>query len=84
VEWGAYQSLRNNSCAASATLTFPGTTLAGFTTTITCNRTAHSELTTTVNMDRITATACNDPPCPNSTPGVADYLERQISVTVGQ
>jgi MSHA biogenesis protein MshP len=84
VEWGAYQSLRNNACAASVTLTFPGTTLAGFTTSVSCTRTTHAELTSTISMDRITATACNDPPCPNAAPSVADYLERQISVTVGQ
>lgn len=83
VEWGAYQSLRNNSCAGT-TLTFPGTTLAGFTTTVTCSRTSHTELTTTVTMDQITATACNSPPCPNPAPAIADYLERQITITVGQ
>jgi MSHA biogenesis protein MshP len=84
VEWGAYQSLRNNACAGT-TLTFIGTTLEGFNTTVTCFRTTPTELNTTVTMDQITATACNDvPPCPNAAPTVADYLERQITITVGQ
>jgi MSHA biogenesis protein MshP len=86
VEWGAYQSLRNGACAGSTTLTFPaGTTLAAFSTTVTCNRYTPTELNATVTMDQITATACNDvPPCPNAAPTVADYLERQITITVGQ
>ena len=79
VEWGMYQSLRNGVCANS-TLTFSGTTLADFTTAISCVRTVENELGTTLNFDQIIATACNQPPCPNAAPG-QNYVERQWAVT---
>ena len=85
VEWGAYNSLRNNTCAATTALTLGGT-LAGFTATVTCSRSAYNEAGTTVNMDTIVANACNQPAagnCPNAAPG-QNYVERQITVTVGQ
>jgi MSHA biogenesis protein MshP len=81
-EWGAYQSLRNNSCAGT-TLTFAGTSLAPFTTAVSCARTTANELGTVITIDQITATACNQPPCPNNAPG-ANYLERKVTITVGQ
>jgi len=91
VEWGAYQVLRGANvppgvpgCFAATSLTFAGTSMSGFTTTVTCTRTTHSELTATVYMDQITAVACNQTPCPNAAPTSADYIERQISTTIGQ
>jgi MSHA biogenesis protein MshP len=91
VEWGAYQVLRGANvppvvpgCFAATNLTFAGTSMSGFTTTVTCTRTTHSELTATVYMDQITAVACNQTPCPNAAPTSADYIERQISTTIGQ
>lgn len=91
VEWGAYQVLRGSNvppgvpgCFAATNLTFAGTTMSGFTTTVTCTRTTHSELTSTVYMDQITAVACNQTPCPNTAPTSADYIERQITTTIGQ
>ncbi len=89
IEWGAYQVLQGANvppalCFVPNNLTFVGTTLAGFTTTVTCTRNQPTELNTTVTMDQITATACNNPPCPNAAPAIADYLERQITITVGQ
>ena len=91
VEWGAYQVLRGANvppgvpgCFAATNLTFDGTSMSGFTTTVTCTRTTHSELTATVYMDQITAVACNQTPCPNAAPTSADYIERQITTTIGQ
>jgi MSHA biogenesis protein MshP len=89
IEWGAFQVLQGGNvppaaCFGATNLTFAGTSLGGFTTTVTCTRTTHTELVTTVTMDQITAVACNDPPCPNAAPVIADYIERQISSTIGQ
>jgi MSHA biogenesis protein MshP len=89
IEWGAYQVLRGASvppaaCFGATSLTFAGTSLSEFTTTVSCTRTSHTELVTTVTMDQITAVACNVPPCPNAAPGTADYVERQISTIIGQ
>jgi MSHA biogenesis protein MshP len=89
IEWGAYQVLRGGNvppaaCFGVTNLTFAGTSLGDFTTTVTCTRTTHTELLTTVTMDQITAIACNSPPCPNAAPTNADYIERQISTTIGQ
>lgn len=85
VEWGTYSSLRNNSCAASTSLALTGT-LASYTATVTCARSAYNEAGATVNIDTIVANACNQPSggnCPNAAPG-ANYAERQLTVTVGQ
>ncbi len=89
IEWGAYQVLRGANvppagCFGATNLTFAGTSLEGFTTTVSCARTTHTELVTTVTMDVITSVACNVPPCPNANPANANYIERQISTTVGQ
>lgn len=85
VEWGAYNSLRNDTCAASTSLAFGGT-LSAYTATVTCISTAFNEAGTTVNMDMIVANACNQPTggaCPNNAPG-ANYVERQITIMVGR
>jgi MSHA biogenesis protein MshP len=79
-EWGLFQSLRNASCG-NATLTFGGTGLQSFTTVVSCASTTTTELSRTVTIDRITATACNQAPCPNPAPGMS-YVERQVSVSV--
>lgn len=84
-EWGAYNSLRTNSCVPTTSLVLAGT-LAGFTATVTCARTAFNEAGTIVNIDTIVANACNQPVagnCPNAAPG-ANYVERQITTSVGQ
>jgi MSHA biogenesis protein MshP len=88
-EWGAYQALRVNgpapaACFAQTDLTFAGTSLAPFTTTVKCVRTSTDELGVIVTVDQITATACNQPPCPNPAPTNANYVSRQIAITVGQ
>jgi MSHA biogenesis protein MshP len=82
IEWGLFQSLRNDSCG-STTLSFGGTGMAGFSTTVGCARTTANELGTTVTVDQITATACNQPPCPNASPGTS-YVERQLSAKVSR
>lgn len=88
-EWGAYQALRvigpaPAACFTSTNLTFAGTSLAPFTATVTCTRTSTDELGVVVTVDQIMATACNQPPCPNLTPTIANYISRQITITVGQ
>lgn len=81
-EAGAYNSLRNNACAAQA-IAFGGT-LSAYTANVTCARSTHdNEAGIIVTIDTITSTACDQPPCPAATPG-ASYSERQITVTVGQ
>ena len=85
VEWGAYNSLRNNTCTAITPLAFGGT-LNGYAATVSCTRTAFNEAGTIVNMDTIVANACNQPVagnCPNAAPG-ANYAERQITTMVGR
>lgn len=84
VEWGAYNSMRNNTCTPTTPVAF-GSTLGAYIATVTCTRTAHNEGGTAVNIDTIVATACNQPAagnCPNPAPG-AGYAERQISIMVG-
>ena len=87
-DWGAYQALRvigpGAPCFAPTDLTFAGTSLAPFTTRVTCTRTNTDELGVAVTIYQITATACNQPPCPNLTPANANYVSRQITITVGQ
>lgn len=85
VEWGTYNSLRNNTCAASTSLALAGT-LAGYTATVTCTRSAYNEAGTPVSVDTIVANACNQPTggnCPNPAPGT-NYAERQVTATVAQ
>lgn len=82
IEWGLFQSARGGTCG-NTTLTFAGTTLAGFTTAVTCSTSSANEGGAAVNLDQITATACNQSPCPNSAPG-ANYVERQITATISR
>jgi MSHA biogenesis protein MshP len=82
IEWGLFQSARSGSCG-STTLSFGGTTLAGFTTTVSCATTSANEGGVGVNVDAITATSCNQPPCPSATPG-ANYVERQLTATIAR
>ena len=88
-EWGAYQALRVTGpapapCFAQTDLTFPGTSMAAFTTTVKCTRTSTDELGVIVTVDQITATACNQPPCLTAVPANANFVSRQITITVGQ
>jgi len=81
IEWGAWQVLRGPGTCAAATgnLALPGS-LSGFTATVTCASTSHTEAGNPVTIYLLTATACNQPAagaCPNPTPG-PDYVERQV------
>ena len=83
VEWAAFNSLRNTNCAASTSLALGGT-LGDYTVTVTCSRSAYNEGgVAPVNIDTISATACNSATCPQATPG-PNYVERQITVMVGR
>ena len=84
-EWGAYNSARNNLCAAAAVVPLAGT-LAGYTVTVRCSRSTHDEGGASVSVDTIVANACNQPAagnCPNPAPGV-NYVEREIAIAVAQ
>ncbi len=98
IEWGAYQVLQQASpgvCPPSAgippstTIPMPaGTDLTGLTVNVQCARTTDVEGARTaanpLEFYLITATACNQPPCPNITnPGPA-YVERQLQASIGR
>lgn len=79
VEWGAYQILRNTSCAASTPLTPPAATLTGFVVTVGCAEAAGSPFTegaNTINVYQITSTATF------GTAGSTNYVERQLSAAI--
>lgn len=80
IEWGAYQVLQvANACPASpATLTFVGTPLEGFTTTVSCGATVHSEGGNNVSVYEFLSTATF------GAAGSADYVERQVSVQIAR
>ena len=77
IQWGAYQQLRNGSCASSS-FGFTAPTLAAFTVTVQC--TAYADGNGGPMVHQITSTACNQPACPNAVPGTG-YVERQMQVT---
>lgn len=85
IEWAAYRALRDGSCAASNSLALPGG-LSGFTATVQCVQSAHSEAGTPVTIYRITSTACNQPSAGSCNPGLRGqfYVERQLQATVAQ
>ncbi len=86
IEWGAYETLRvpGFSCpaaAASYTMTFAGTPLAGFTTVVTCSSTIHSEGANTVGANTVVVSILNS----TAVYGVVntpDYVTRQLSARV--
>ena len=85
VEWGAYDALRNGTCAGTTSIALGGT-LAGYTATVACTRRTYNEAGTDITVDTIVANACNQPnagACPNLSPG-ANYAERQVTITVAQ
>ncbi|HEX7812637.1 MAG TPA: agglutinin biogenesis protein MshP [Burkholderiales bacterium] len=84
IEWGAFQALRNGSCAGGTFV--PGGTLTDFTVTVTCVATPYSEVTaSTGTVYLITSTACNRPSagtCPNNAAPGQNYVERQLQATM--
>lgn len=87
VDWGAYQALVNGVCPAPTNLTFPaGSSLAGFTTTVTCALTTTNEGGVTVTLYNIISNSCNIPTgaaCPNAASANPLYVERQVTAVVG-
>lgn len=86
IEWGAYQALSPASapaCPATTTVTFGGTVLQEFATTVTCSLVTANENGQTINNYQITSTACNSSSCPNASPGT-NYIERQLTMTVAR
>jgi MSHA biogenesis protein MshP len=100
IEWGAFKVLQQpipgvcpgTGVPPSTTISLPGgTDLTGLTVVVTCLLTTAQEgarsttaLGNPLEFYLITATACNQPPCPNTTnPGPA-YVERQLQATIGR
>jgi MSHA biogenesis protein MshP len=77
IEWGAYQALRNSSCAASTPIS-PGGTLSGISVTVECASAGwtYTEAGDSVTLYRLTVTASQ------GTVGSATYVERQLQATV--
>jgi MSHA biogenesis protein MshP len=86
MEWGAYQLMQGGAtCAAfPSTITFPGTTLSPFTTSVTCSSVSSTEGASTIVTYQIVSTACNVPACPNTTTTASTYVERQVSLTIAK
>lgn len=76
IEWGAYQTLQNNSCPASTTLAALPNTLADFNVTVACTLTTAVEAGVTVTMYQVISTATQ------GTQGTPNYLERQMQVMI--
>lgn len=91
LEWAAFQVLRNPAPPAAApacfgTASFTAAGLTQYTITVSCNRTAGTDGSTTTTFYQLVANACNAPSsgsCPsgNATPA-STYVERQVSWTV--
>ena len=95
IEWGAYKVLTQaplpgaGVCPASTQIPMPpGTDLTGLTVNVTCLPTNANEGSRSganqLEFYLITATACNQPSCPNTTnPGPA-YVERQLQANIAR
>lgn len=97
IEWGAYQVLHpentsNNQYVCPTTSSFsPGAGLSDFTVTVSiaCNLNGFTEGGKLITIYTLTTTSCNQPnggACPNNAGaavGSLNYIERQISVTIG-
>ena len=91
-EWAGYQTLTPvaaPACFATTELTFAGTAMAPFTTSITCALSTADEVGVPQSIYQITATACNQPgaatpKCPNANPTLSTYSERRITFVVAR
>ena len=72
IEWGAYQVLVADSCAATTDLPALGGNLSGFATRVECKSSLHTEGAATVTAYQLTATATF------GAPGNTDYVQRQL------
>jgi MSHA biogenesis protein MshP len=95
IEWGAYKVLQQGlpgTCPASTSIPMPaGTDLTGLTVQVSCTLAPAQEGARSTSAGGnslefylITATACNQPPCPNTTTPGAAYVERQLQATIGR
>ena len=89
IEWGAYQALQTPlpagftcpllpAVAASHSIAFTGTPLAGFSTTVTCSSTTHSEGANTVTLFTLVSTATY------GLAGSSDYVAREVQARVAK
>lgn len=81
-EFGLYQGLRLNSCAAETALSLPaGTSLSVFAVTVQCSETV--DATTGVIRRSVRSTACNQPngaSCLTALRTSPDYVQRVVEV----
>jgi MSHA biogenesis protein MshP len=82
LEWGMFQALRNNSCAAQTAVALPGgTSISGFTVTVRCVQTGATDDPLVRYV--LTSDACwhpgGDGTCPNAT-NSTDYVARRLEV----
>lgn len=89
IEWGAYQVIQNSgvgfasACRTGATqspVALEGT-LSGFSVTVACSATSHTEAATTLWVYQLTSTASG---VPGAAPGSPDYVERQMQAAIAQ
>jgi MSHA biogenesis protein MshP len=85
IDWSAFQVLQGGAnCAGVATTLNLGATLADFHATVSCASNSLTEGGSTVVVYQLTSTGCNRATCPAAgTPG-ADYVERQLVLTIAQ
>lgn len=82
IEWGAYKLMQEGACAASESLSLAGSSLSGFSVTVTCTKTVSTdEQGSPVRLYRLLATACHAGSCPSSSPGDT-YAERVVEAWV--
>lgn len=82
VEWGAYQVLEPNGAVTAGLLACPATTtftpFAGFSTTVSCVSSNHSENGNSIGVYKFRSTATA------GTSGTINYVERVLDVTVAK
>jgi MSHA biogenesis protein MshP len=86
LEWAAAQLLLPASapgCFAATTITFAGSVLEPFTTAVSCSSTVQTEAGAAITSYRVVANSCNQPVCPQSTPG-SGYVERQLELSLAR
>ena len=84
IQWGAFQVLRNGTCAGTNSFPLPNT-LSGFAVTVVFANFPYIENGVGRNICRITSTGCNFPTVANTCPGNQGngyYVERQIEATL--
>jgi MSHA biogenesis protein MshP len=88
-EWGVYQvlnatgSFRTSCNAGTATVNLPALqNMSGITVKVDCSSTAYAEGASAFRSYQITATACNNATCPNTTSPSSLYVERRLTALV--